>query len=142
MDLAILPKLNAILNATSACFLLLGYVLIRRGHRKAHKGCMLAAVAASLLFLISYLVYHYEAGVTHFGGEGWIRPVYLAVLGTHTLLAIVIVPLVTITLLRALRGRYVLHKSIARWTLPTWLYVSVTGVIIYLMLYRFFPPGI
>ena len=122
--------------------LILGYVLIRRGHRKAHQRAMLAALTTSLLFLISYLIYHYGAGATRFGGEGWIRPVYLAILGTHTLLAIVIVPLVAITLLRALRGRYVLHKSIARWTLPTWLYVSVTGVIIYLMLYHFYPPAI
>jgi uncharacterized membrane protein YozB (DUF420 family) len=136
MDASALPTVNAALNATSAGFLIGGYIFIRRGRRGAHKRCMLAALAASALFLISYAVYHYTAGSTPFEGGGWTRAAYFAILGTHTILAIAIVPLVAITLLRALSGRFVLHKAIARWTLPIWLYVSVTGVVIYWMLYR------
>ena len=142
MDQSALPSLNAVLNATSALLLVLGYVFIRRGHRKAHQTCMLGAVGASFLFLVSYLIYHYSAGTTSFAGTGLVRWVYFAVLGTHTVLAVVIVPMAAITILRAARGRLSLHKSIARWTLPLWLYVSVTGVIIYLMLYRFYPPAL
>jgi uncharacterized membrane protein YozB (DUF420 family) len=141
MDLSMFPSLNAGLNATSAVFLLAGYLFIRNGRRGAHRACMLVAVTASALFLVSYLIYHYSVGVTAFAGQGWIRPVYFAILGTHTLLAIVIVPLVTVTLVRALRGRFVLHKQIARWTFPIWLYVSVTGVVIYWLLYRAYPSG-
>jgi uncharacterized membrane protein YozB (DUF420 family) len=136
MDTSVLPSLNAGLNATSAAFLISGYILIRKGRREAHKRCMLAAVSASVLFLVSYAVYHYSAGATPFGGKGWVRPVYYTILGTHTVLAIAIVPLVAVTLLRALRGRFALHKQIARWTFPIWLYVSVTGVVIYWLLYH------
>jgi uncharacterized membrane protein YozB (DUF420 family) len=103
---------------------------------------MLSAVGASFLFLVSYLIYHYAAGTTRFTGTGWVRWLYFTVLGTHTVLAVVIVPLAAITILRAARGRFSLHKGIARWTLPLWLYVSVTGVIIYLMLYHFYPPAV
>ena len=136
MDLSMFPSLNAGLNATSAVFLILGLICIKNGRRDLHKVCMLVAVTASTLFLISYLIYHYSVGMTSFAGQGWIRPVYFTILGTHTLLAIVIVPLVAVTLVRALRGRFTLHKQIARWTFPLWLYVSVTGVVIYWMLYR------
>ena len=139
MDFSMFPSVNAGLNATSAVFLIAGYILIRTGRREAHRLCMLVSVSASTLFLISYLVYHYSAGATSFLGQGWIRPVYFAILGTHTLLAIVIVPLVAVTLVRALRGRYALHKQIARWTFPVWLYVSVTGVVIYWLLYHAYP---
>lgn len=139
MNYSLLPSLNAGLNATSALFLVAGYVFIRSGRREAHKRCMLVSVSASTLFLISYLIYHYSAGATPFSGQGWIRPVYFAILGTHTLLALVIVPLVAITLVRALRERYTLHKKIARWTFPIWLYVSVTGVAIYWLLYHAYP---
>ena len=136
MNYSLLPSLNAGLNATSALFLVAGYVFIRTGRREAHKRCMLVSVSASTLFLLSYLIYHYNVGATSFTGQGWIRPVYFAILGTHTLLALVIVPLVAVTLVRALRGRYALHKKIARWTFPVWLYVSVTGVAIYWLLYH------
>jgi putative membrane protein len=139
MDLSMFPSLNAGLNATSAIFLILGYVLIRTGHRVAHRACMLVSVTASSLFLISYLIYHYNVGTTAFPGQGWIRPVYFSILGTHTFFAIVIVPLVAVTLVRALRGRFALHKQIARWTFPIWLYVSVTGVVIYWLLYHVYP---
>ena len=139
MNYSQLPSLNAGLNATSALFLVAGYVFIRTGRREAHKRCMLVSVSASTLFLISYIIYHYSAGATSFAGQGWIRPVYFAILGTHTLLALVIVPLVAITLVRALRERYSLHKKIARWTFPIWLYVSVTGVAIYWLLYHAYP---
>lgn len=139
MDLSMFPTLNAGLNATSAVFLIVGYIFIRSGQRDAHRVCMLVAVTASTLFLISYLTYHYSVGATSFAGQGWVRPLYFAILGTHTLLAIVIVPLVAVTLVRALRGRFALHKKIARWTLPIWLYVSVTGVVVYWMLYHAYP---
>jgi uncharacterized membrane protein YozB (DUF420 family) len=139
MDFSLLPSLNAGLNATSAVFLVVGYTFIRTGRRRAHRACMLAAVTTSTLFLISYLIYHYSAGATPFAGQGWIRPVYFAILGTHTLLAIAMVPLVIVTLVRALRERFTLHKQIARWTFPIWLYVSVTGVAIYWLLYHAYP---
>ncbi|RMG50905.1 MAG: DUF420 domain-containing protein [Acidobacteria bacterium] len=136
---SMLPTLNAILNGTSAVLLITGYLLIRRGRRSAHRLCMLSAFGVSTLFLVSYLVYHYHHGSTKFMGEGWLRPVYFAILGSHTILAAVIVPLVLITLSRALRRRFEHHKTIARWTLPLWLYVSVTGVLVYLMLYQLGP---
>lgn len=133
---SMLPTLNAILNGTSAVLLITGYLLIRRGRRSAHRLCMLSAFGVSTLFLVSYLVYHYHHGSTKFMGEGWLRPIYFAILGSHTILAAVIVPLVLITLSRALRHHFEHHKTIARWTLPLWLYVSVTGVLVYLMLYQ------
>ncbi len=141
MRIAILPTLNALLNATSAVLLIAGYLFIRRRKVTSHKICMLSAFVASCLFLISYLTLRYYAGMTRFTGQGWIRPVYFAILTSHTILAAGIVPLVLITLSRALRGRFDRHARIARWTLPLWLYVSVTGVLVYWILYRLYPHG-
>jgi uncharacterized membrane protein YozB (DUF420 family) len=136
LTLADLPGVNAILNATTAVLLVVGYGLIRRGHRSAHRAVMISAFALSSLFLASYLWYHAHAGVTRFPGHGWIRPVYFAILLSHTVLAAAIVPLVLVTLARGLRADFPRHARLARWTLPAWLYVSVTGVVIYGMLYR------
>lgn len=133
---AALPTVNAILNATSAGLLIAGYVAIRRRRRDRHRVLMLAAVASSSLFLVSYLVYHAHAGTTRFAGSPPVRAAYFAILATHTVLAAAIVPLVILALARALRGEFARHRRVARWTLPTWLYVSVTGVVIYLMLYH------
>ncbi len=130
-----LPAVNATLNGISALLLGAGYVLIRRKQVTAHKACMLSAFGVSVLFLASYLTYHYHVGSVPFGGRGWSRPLYFSVLLTHTPLATAIVPLALITLYRAWRGQFEKHKRIARWTLPIWLYVSVTGVVVYLMLY-------
>jgi uncharacterized membrane protein YozB (DUF420 family) len=131
-----LPTLNAVLNATSACLLLLGYVLIRRGRRQAHEKVMKAAIVCSALFLVSYLAYHAQVGSVRFQGQGPIRTVYFTILISHTILAVVIVPLVLVTFWRARQGRFDRHRAIARVTLPLWAYVSVTGVIVYWMLYR------
>ena len=135
------PTLNAILNATSAALLIAGYVMIVRRRIAAHRICMLSAFGCSIAFLISYVVYHLHAGVIHFQGQGWIRPVYFTLLSTHTFLAIVIVPLAVITLSRALADKFDRHRRIARWTLPIWLYVSVTGVIVYWLLYHVYAPA-
>jgi putative membrane protein len=132
------PALNATLNATSAAFLCLGYACIRRKKIAAHKACMLTAFASSTAFLVSYLVYHARVGSVHFQGQGWSRPVYFALLLSHTVLAVAIVPLAVTTLSRALRGRFEAHRRVARWTLPIWIYVSITGVIVYFMLYHWF----
>jgi uncharacterized membrane protein YozB (DUF420 family) len=131
-----LPALNACLNATSAVLLATGYVLIRRGRRDAHKRVMLAALVSSALFLTSYLVYHAQVGSVRFRGQGPVRTVYFTILLTHTVLAVAIVPLVGMTLVPALRARFDRHRRLARITLPLWAYVSVTGVVIYWMLYR------
>jgi uncharacterized membrane protein YozB (DUF420 family) len=131
-----LPGVNAALNATTALLLTTGYLLIRRGRRRAHRAVMISAFGVSILFLASYLWYHAHAGVTRFIGVGWIRPVYLAILLSHTVLAAAIVPLVLVTLARGLRADFPRHARLARWTLPVWLYVSVTGVVVYVMLYR------
>jgi len=136
MDVSILPSVNAGLNATASIFLVLGYVLIRTGKPSAHRIAMLTALACSLLFLTSYLYYHYHAGSTRFPGAGAARTVYLSILLTHTVLAAAVPVLAGTTVNRALRGRFERHRAIARWTLPIWLYVSVTGVVIYWMLYR------
>jgi uncharacterized membrane protein YozB (DUF420 family) len=136
MQVADLPTLNATLNLTAAILLSSGYFFIRRQRVGAHRACMIAAVAASACFLASYVVYHAMAGSRPFGGRGAIRPVYFAILASHVVLAVAIVPLALMTLGRALRGRFDLHVPLARRTLPLWLYVSVTGVVIYLMLYR------
>ena len=130
-----LPTLNAALNSLSAVFLFAGYLFIRTKNRDAHRACMLAAFFCSTVFLISYLVYHFQVGSVGFKGQGWIRPVYFTILISHTILAAAVVPLALITLFRALRERFDAHRRIARWTFPIWLYVSVTGVVIYLMLY-------
>lgn len=131
-----LPALNAALNGTSAVLLAAGYLLIRSGRRRAHRLVMLLALLCSAAFLTSYLVYHFQVGSVPFRGDPSLRRVYLAILLTHTVLATAIVPLVLVTLSRALRERFDAHRRIARWTLPLWGYVSVTGVVIYWMLYR------
>jgi putative membrane protein len=141
MDVTTLPTVNALLNATSAALLIAGYLFIRRRKVTSHKVCMLSAFVASCLFLVSYLTLRYYAGLTRFTGEGWIRPVYFTLLTSHTILAAGIVPLALATLSRALRGRFDRHARIARWTLPLWLYVSVTGVLVYWFLYRLYPHG-
>jgi len=135
---AIYPVINATLNGTSGVLLLIGRSLIKHGRMAAHRAVMIAALISSSLFLTSYLYYHYHVGSIRFQGQGVWRPVYFAILISHTILAIVIVPMVIITLSRALRQRYAAHRAIARWTFPLWLYVSVTGVIVYLMLYQLF----
>ncbi len=137
-EISDLPGLNAILNGTAAMFLVAGYTLIRRGKRVLHKRCMLSALTASALFLTSYVTYHWHAGSRPFPGTGAIRIVYFAILITHVLLAMTILPLALVTTARGLLGQYDRHVRIARWTLPIWLYVSVTGVVIYLMLYRMY----
>jgi uncharacterized membrane protein YozB (DUF420 family) len=134
-----LPALNAALNATAALLLVLGYVAIRRGKISTHRACMIAAFSVSTLFLISYLTYHAQAGSKRFPGTGTIRTVYLTILFTHTILAALVPPLALITLWRALTARFDRHVPIARWTLPIWLYVSVTGVVVYYMLYQLEP---
>jgi len=136
MDVSGLPALNAGLNSISTVLLAAGYYFIRHRQREKHRVMMLAAFASSCLFLTSYLVYHYHAGSVPFQGQGWIRPLYFTILITHIVLAAAIVPLALITLSRALGERYDRHRRIARWTFPLWMYVSVTGVVIYLMLYQ------
>jgi putative membrane protein len=136
VGIADLPALNATLNASAAVLLSIGYVLIRKGRIETHRKVMLAAFTTSALFLISYLVYHANVGSKRFPGQGTIRTVYLTILLTHTVLAAAIVPLVLVTLSRALSARFDRHRTIARLTLPIWLYVSVTGVVVYWMLYR------
>jgi len=135
---AIFPVINASLNSASVILLLIGHSLIKRGRMAAHRAVMLSAVATSALFLSSYLYYHYHVGSVHFRGPGWSRPIYFSILISHTILAAVIVPLIIITLTRALRERFDRHAAIARWTYPLWMYVSVTGVIVYFMLYHWF----
>jgi uncharacterized membrane protein YozB (DUF420 family) len=134
--------LNASLNGTSAVLLACGYAAIRRGKMKVHKAFMISAVAVSLTFLVSYVIYHYRVGHVAFQGQGWIRPVYFAVLLSHTVLAIVIVPLIIITLRRAWLEKFDRHRVIARWTLPLWFYVSVTGVIVYWLVYVAYAPHV
>lgn len=135
-DYTVLPAVNATLNAISTVFLSVGWMFIKRGDRRRHRFCMIAAFVTSALFLTSYLVYHAKAGSVPFQGQGAIRLVYFAILITHIILAAVILPLALMTLSRALAQRFDRHRKIARWTLPIWLYVSVTGVVIYVMLYQ------
>ena len=142
LALADLPALNAVLNATSAILLSAGYGFIRRRQITAHKRCMLTACATSALFLMSYLTYHYHIGSMPFRGQGWVRPLYFAILISHSVLAATVVPLVIVTLFRAWKADFRKHARLARWTLPIWLYVSVTGVIVYVMLYQLFPPSV
>ena len=136
-----LPTLNAALNATSACFLIAGYAFVRSRRVGKHRISMILALVVSAAFLVSYLVYHYKVGSVSFTGQGWVRPVYFTVLISHIVLAAVILPLAIVTLRRALRGDFARHQRIARVTLPLWLYVSVTGVLIYLMLYWLYPAS-
>lgn len=136
MDLTQLPTVNASLNGLATVLLVTGYLFIRARKIEAHRACMIAALACSVLFLVSYLTYHYQVGTTRFQGTGPVRVFYLTVLATHTPLAAAVPFLALITLIRALRERFDRHVAIARWTLPIWLYVSITGVVIYVMLYR------
>jgi putative membrane protein len=133
-------ELNATLNGTSAILLAGGYAAIRTGKREAHKRFMISAFVVSCAFLVSYLVYHYRVGHVVFQGQGWIRPVYFLLLTSHTILAIVIVPMILVTLRRAWKERFDRHRAIARWTLPLWFYVCITGVIVYWMVYQLYGP--
>jgi len=133
--------LNASLNGASAVLLAGGYAAIRSGKIAVHKAFMIAAFCVSSAFLASYLVYHYRVGHVPFQGQGWVRPVYFVLLLTHTVLAVVIVPMILVTLRRAWLERFDRHRIIARWTLPLWFYVSVTGVVVYLMLYQIYRPA-
>ena len=141
MSIDFMPTLNAMLNATSGILITIGYVFIRQRKINAHRACMIGAIVSSSLFLISYLIYHvgFAKGVTRFAGSGAARWFYLSILTSHTILAIVIVPFVIVTLRRALKGQFLKHRGIARWTFPMWLYVSITGVVVYLMLYHLYP---
>ena len=142
MPLAALPALNAALNGLCATLLLSGYFFIRRKNIRAHRVCMLSAFGVSCLFLISYLVYHSQAGATPFAGQGLARPLYFSLLISHVILAATIVPLALVTLRRGLKLRVAAHRRLARRTLPLWLYVSVTGVVIYFVLYHLYPPAV
>jgi len=145
MTILDLPAVNGSLNGLSAIFLTAGYVFIKRKNQNAHRNCMIAAFVTSTLFLACYLTYHFylayalHRGPTRFVDPPWFKPVYLAILITHTILAVAIVPMVLISLRLALKGRFEEHRKLARWTWPLWMYVSVTGVIIYLLLYQIFP---
>ncbi len=135
------PALNATLNGLSAILLAGGYAAIRSGNRELHKKFMVSAFFVSCAFLVSYVIYHFRIReIIHFQGQGWIRPVYFALLLSHTILAVVIVPLILITLRRAWLEKFDKHRQIARWTLPLWFYVSVTGVIVYFMVYQIYAP--
>jgi uncharacterized membrane protein YozB (DUF420 family) len=138
LQYAIYPVIDATLNGTSGVLLLIGRSFIQRGRMAAHRAFMIAAVITSSLFLTSYVYYHAHVGSVRFQGQGWVRPVYFTILISHVLLAVVIVPMVIVTLSRALRERFDRHRDIARWTWPLWMYVSVTGVIVYFMLYHWF----
>ncbi len=141
MTISDLPPINASLNVLATVFLTLGYIFIKRKKQNAHRNCMIAAFITSTVFLACYLTYHFNVtAVTKFQGQGIARPIYFFILITHIILAVIIVPLVLITLSRGLKQRFEAHKRIARWTWPLWMYVSVTGVIVYMMLYVWFPP--
>jgi uncharacterized membrane protein YozB (DUF420 family) len=139
-EYAVFPAINATLNGSSAVLLLIGRWFIGRRRISIHRAFMIAALVSSSAFLVSYLYYHAHVGSVHFQGQGWSRPVYFSILISHTILAAVVVPMVIITVSRALRERFDRHRAIARWTFPVWMYVSVTGVIIYVMLYHLFAP--
>ena len=141
MTTADLPAVNASLNTLSTIFISLGWIMIRRDRKVPHICCMVAALVTSAVFLACYLTYHYYHGSTRFTATGIIRPIYFFILVTHIILAIVALPMVVCTVVPALRARYEKHRAIARWTMPVWLYVSVTGVVVYLMLYRWFPSA-
>jgi uncharacterized membrane protein YozB (DUF420 family) len=138
MDITLLPTVNAALNLAAACFLVAGYRFIKQGRMEPHRVCMLSAFGCSVLFLVSYLVYHAQVGSRRFEGDGIVRLFYLGVLLTHTVLAAAVPPLAIVTLSRALKGRFAKHRAIARWTWPIWMYVSITGVIVYAMLYHLY----
>jgi uncharacterized membrane protein YozB (DUF420 family) len=133
---SILPHVTATLNAATVVFAAAGFAFIRSGHRQAHRAAMIGAVAMSVLFLIAYLTYHFTQPIFVFRGQGWVRPVYYALMISHVVLAMVVTPMVLLTFVRGLRGRFERHRPLARWTLPLWLYVSVTGIVVYIMLYH------
>ncbi len=139
-NISSLPALNAFLNGTSAVLLTIGYVFIRRKKVTGHKVCMVTAFGVSCLFLVSYLIHHYRVGSISFSGQGWVRSVYFALLISHIILAALIVPLALTALYRGLNGQFEKHVKITRWALPIWLYVSVSGVTVYVMLYHLYPP--
>jgi len=141
MSVGDLPHVNAALNGLSAVLLLCGFVAIKSKRINTHRTLMISAILSSTLFLVCYLIYHYHAGRTVFRDPAWLRPYYLALLLTHTVLAVVIVPMVFMTLLRAWRQDFQRHRRLARWTWPLWMYVSVTGVLIYFLLYHWFPQA-
>ena len=132
--------MQAVLNLTAACLASAAFVFIRRGNRTAHKRLMISALIVSSIFLVFYLYYHYHVGNIPFAGQGAIRYVYFSILASHVILAAIMVPMILMTVARAVRGRFDRHRRIARWTLPVWIYVSVTGVIIYLMAFEIYPP--
>jgi len=138
IPISALPTVNAILNSLSAVLLIAGYIFIRRKNVSAHRTCMMAAMGASAIFLISYLTYHYHHGSTRFAGQSMARAIYFAVLISHTILAAVVLPMALTTFYRAMKKQFARHAAIARWTFPVWLYVSITGVIVYLMLYHIY----
>ena|SRR5579872_5744237 len=138
MDLSLFPALNAGLNGASAVLIATGRLLIARRAVRRHRACMIAAVATSSLFLVSYLYYHARVHSVHFPGQGWVRPVYFTILISHTILAATVVPLVLLSLNSGLRERFSRHRGISRWTYPVWLYVSITGVVVYVMLYKIY----
>ena len=139
IDVADLTHVNAALNAATIVFLGMGLWFILRGDRRGHRAAMLAALAVSAMFLVTYLIYHFNAGLAKFGGEGAIRPIYFTVLALHVVAAVVITPLVPVTVFRALSGRYDRHRKIARWTWPLWMYVAVSGVVVYVMAVHVYP---
>ena len=139
IPLEVLPAVNATLNGTCAVLLLIGFYFIRRKNITVHRRFMLAACATSVLFLSSYLTYHFFAGSTKFAGTGWSRPLYFSILISHTILAVVVVPLAIASVVNGLKMRVLQHRRVARWTFPIWMYVSVTGVLVYFFLYHFFP---
>ncbi|MGO9603964.1 MAG: DUF420 domain-containing protein [Candidatus Binataceae bacterium] len=140
MSYSSLAPLNAVLNGTATVLLLAGFVFIKRKQVAAHRACMIAALIVSAAFLTSYLTYHYHVGDVRFSGTGWVRPLYFLILIPHVTLAVIILPLALVTAYRALKGRFVSHKRIAKWTWPLWMYVSVTGVVIFFMLYKLYTP--
>lgn len=137
--LSLLPHLNAVLNALSTSLLLTGFAFIRKGRKDIHRKAMITAFGVSVLFVISYLTYHFEVGSVRFRGEGLLRGVYVVILGSHTILAMMVPPLAIVTLVRGVRGQFDRHKELARWTLPIWLYVNITGILVYLLVYHLNP---
>ncbi|RKZ45486.1 MAG: DUF420 domain-containing protein [Candidatus Parabeggiatoa sp. nov. 3] len=135
----VLPHIQAILNITAAGLMTAAYYYIRQENRAAHRACMIAALVVSTLFLAAYLYYHSQVGNVQFAGQGWIRPVYFSILASHIVLAVLIVPLVLTTLGFAIKGKFARHQSLGRWTLPLWIYVSVSGVVVYLLAFHFYP---
>jgi len=136
----ILPHIQATLNLTAVSLMMVGYYYIRKQNKAAHRACMIAALVVSTLFLVAYLYYHFEVGNVKFAGQGIIRPIYFSILASHILLAALIVPLILVTVSYAFREQFTKHRRIARWTLPLWIYVSITGIIVYLLAFHLYPP--